>query len=181
MQAGRKKGKIQSPPINEIDRIGPPRVDRATVCRPLSLTRLLCDGESHCRLTATADASTLPSSSSSLFVRHDRLGTTALLSPHWTLFGGIMTEFPIYVSAATTTPSFPTGRPRPPLSLLPPSLCSPLPPRKRALRAAFYEIVNLSSGRASERAGKRNENSSQKPISGDLEENEDLCSRLRSV
>ena len=77
-----------------------------------------------------------------------------------------MTEFPIYVSAAaTTTPSFPT--------LLPPSLCSPLPPRKRALRAAFYEIVNLSSGEEREPV--------PKPISGDLEENEDLSSRLGAM
>ena len=54
----RREGRKARDPIasNEIDRIGPPRVDRATVCRPLSLTRLLCDGESHCRLTATADA-----------------------------------------------------------------------------------------------------------------------------
>ena len=68
---------------NEIDRIGPPRVDGATVWRP-SLSTLLCDGESHCRLTATADDACTPLPPS-LFVRP---GTTALLSPHWTLFGG---------------------------------------------------------------------------------------------
>ena len=139
------------------DEMGPPRMDRATVWnreegRPLWTDS--CDRESHCRLTAlavapasegTPPAPPLPS----LFVCHDRLGMTALLSFHWTLFGGNHDDRIRHLCICRrATPPLPQLHPLAGghrSSFLPPSLCSPLPPRKRALRAAFYEIVNLSS------------------------------------